>query len=113
VWISKSVTDWFKVSKESLDILKEDLIKTRAECAYLRDENIRTAIMLDWLRMQVNTLQFERTALMEKAYGIRVPTPEIAKASTFGTGSTVLEDFSFEDMGDENARKHGLPVYEG
>lgn len=61
--------------------------------------------------MQWNQLQAENKALMEKAYNIRVPVPELvrsmAKAQELG-----LDAFSLEDMGDDMARKLGFPVYD-
>ena len=62
--------------------------------------------------MQVNSLQLERTALLEKAYGIRVPAPEVVRVPYVGAAPAATDDFSFEDMGDKMAKKYGFPIFD-
>jgi hypothetical protein len=61
--------------------------------------------------MQVNTLQLERTALLEKAYNIKLPAPEIARTPVMGQ-DIKMEDFNFEDIGDKLAKQYGFPAYD-
>lgn len=107
MWVSEKVVDWFQISKDSVDNLREELAAVKAERDVNKSELQSLRIQSDWLRMQVNTLQFERTALMDKAYGIKVPTPEIARVPP----KIDRGEISFEDMGDTLAKKFGLPVY--
>ena len=103
MWISNKIFDF-------LSSTREDLIKSNTERDTLRAELQKANILCDWLRLQVNTLQMERTQLIEKAFGIKVPVPVIEKASVSGEANS-MEDFSFDDIGDELAKKLGLPTY--
>lgn len=111
MWVPREVAEWFQISKDSVDCLRQELSAIRSERDLLKSQLQTTQHTLDWLRMQWNQLQAENKALMEKAYNIRVPVPELvrsmAKAQELG-----LDAFSLEDMGDDMARKLGFPVYD-
>ena len=110
MWVPKEVADWFQISKDSVDALRTELATLKAERDVLKDQLRGAQINSDWLRMQVNSLQMERAALMEKAYNIRVPIPELARTTSLQSPISI-EDFSFSDIGDEAARRLGLPLY--
>ena len=125
MWISfKNVAELFQVSKESVSALREENAALKSENAALKSELLSTKVNLDWLRVQYNQVQAERTALMNRNFGINVPTPQLVAPQTgsyFPTGtpsrtadlSRVFEELSFDDMGDEKAAELGLPVYNG
>jgi len=105
MWVPKSFVSLFTSTHE-------DLAKLKAERDLFRDELTKSNLLNDWFRMQINTLQMERTTLLEKAYNIRVPTPQISKAPTLGEfAGPSLENLDFEDIGDAVAKKLGLPIY--
>ena len=108
MWVPKEVADWFKISKDSVDALREELAAVKAERDLLKSQLQATQINLDWIRVQVNTLQLERAVLMEKAYKIQVPVPEVRRAMP---ADFPMQHFSFEDVGDETAKQLGLPIY--
>lgn len=121
MWVPAKVIDWFSsmrqvaevnaaVSVEAINHYREEVAALRGERDILKSQVTVMTIQSDWLRMQVNQLQLERAALLEKAYDIRVPAPQIARTPTIGQAPNVNE-FSFEDMGDDLAKKLGLPVY--
>lgn len=111
MWVPREVSEWFKISKDSVDALRTELATLKAERDVLKDQLRGSQINSDWLRMQVNSLQMERAGLMEKAYNIRVPVPELARTASALQSPISIEDFSFSDIGDEAARKLGLPLY--
>lgn len=111
MWINKNIVGWFGVNVETVRVLQSDLAVARAERDTLKSQIVKAEILADWFRMQVNQLQLERTALMEKAYNIRIPTPEISRLAPPQDPSTDPKNFSFEDVGDEMAKKLGLPVW--
>ena len=53
--------------------------KLRVENLALRESNVRERTNVDWLRVRVNQLELERSALMSKATGVFVPTPTITR----------------------------------
>lgn len=81
MWVPKEVADWFRISKDSVDALREELAVLKAEHNILNRELTSTKITNDWLRLQFNQLQLENKALLERAYNIRVPVPEIVRRS--------------------------------
>lgn len=122
MWINARVIDWFTGLKEAADrtalassdaveFLKEELTVLRTERDRLKEELTRSTIMADWLRLKVNQLEFERTALIEQAYKIKLPAPEIVRHAVIQNAPRI-EDFSFEDIGDEAAKVLGLPIYD-
>jgi len=111
MWVPRAVADWFKISKEYVDTIVTENAALRAENASLKHQVQTSNIQSDWLRMQVNTLQLERTALLEKAYNIKVPTPELVRTPVIGA-ETKMEEFTFEDIGDKLAKQFGYPTYD-
>ena len=108
MWLSKDVVGFFQISHEHVRELQVNLAKAQAENEALRHENATLKTHFDWLRTKVNALELERAGLMEKAYNIRLPVPEIARQHQ----PIDPNEFSFEDLGDEMAKKLGLPVFE-
>jgi len=122
MWISKEVVGWFTsmrnvaetnamVSIEAIQQYREQLAAVIAERDALKAQILTAQNNAEWLRMRVNALEMERAKLMEKAYNIQLPVPELARAIT----TTLPFDaraFSFDDVGDQRARELGLPVYD-
>ena len=119
MFVPERVIDWFtslrdaadvhaEVAKSAIANLREELSAVRAERDALKIQNVVTQNHFDWLRIRVNALETERAQLIEKAYGIKVPIPEIVRTPVHPI------DFNsalFEDVGDETAKELGLPVY--
>ena len=108
MWVSASFKDWFNIATSTVEALRIELATVKAERDLLKASLTTSNVMSDFLRMQVNQLQLERTGLMEKAYNIRVPTPEIMKRTP---AMPTIPELGFEDIGDAEAKKQGLPVY--
>lgn len=96
---------------EILSFAKDDLSALRAENTLLKTQLVVAQTNFDWARHRLNTLEFENKALMEKAFNIKVPSPEIVRPAkpdpTFDP-----KNFSFEDVGEDLARKLGLPSFD-
>ena len=107
MWVPSEVADWFKISKDSVDALREELATVKAERDALNSRLVSMQVSFDWLRMNWNQLQAENKALLERAYGVRVPVPELSSRTE---KSFNLQDL-FSDVGDEEASKMGYPVY--
>jgi hypothetical protein len=109
MWLPSSVLDLFRISIDQVTDLRTDLAVLRAERDTLKAQLVKQEILSDWFRLQVNSLQLERAALLEKAYDIRVPVPSIQRATP--PPEFNLDSFSFDDLGNEMAKKLGLPQY--
>lgn len=104
MWVPSKFFDLFSSSRD-------ELVKLRTERDNFRDELSRVNILNDWLRIQINTLQIERSSLLEKAHGIKVPAPQLERSRVTADEATSTPEFSFDDIGDELAKKLGLPTY--
>jgi hypothetical protein len=104
MWISEKLFNLVNANRD-------EITKLRQERDSVRDELSRANILNDWLRVQINTLQMERQQLLEKAHGIKVPAPILDRVKPMPAENTSTKDFSFEDIGDELAKKLGLPTY--
>jgi predicted nuclease with TOPRIM domain len=114
MFIPKAVFDLFRISKESVETLREEIASVKAERDTLQRQTTHLQTSFDWLRLRVNALEVERAQLIERAYGIKPIVPEISRASSNDFKRT-LEQMStalFTDMGDEEARKQGLPTFD-
>jgi hypothetical protein len=122
MWVPKQVIEWFSsmrdVAETNAVVSIEALNQYRAQLAAITAERDTLKIQLavqnnhfDWLRMRVNTLEVERSGLVEKAYGIKLPIPEIVRTVT-DRPSLDEKNFSFEDVGKDMARTLGLPDYD-
>ena len=110
MWLPTKAFDLFKISRDTVDAQREELAAIKAERDGLKTQLATTQANFEWIRTRVNQLEIERAQLIEKAYGIKTPVPEIARSQTvkdfLGFNSNL-----FEDMGDEKAKEAGLPQY--
>ncbi len=89
----------------AISALQTKLTVAETELQSLRTELHSAKINADWLRVKVNALEMERAGLLEKAYDIKLPVPEIVRTPSKGGP---FENFSFDDVGDEMAKQLGL-----
>ena len=75
----------------------------------LSAEKAKDDVHIDWLRHRVNALEKMTAVLMQKAAGVSLPVPEIVPTRP---GSMTVPNFdympSFEDVGEEEARRLGI-----
>lgn len=109
MWVPSKIVEFFGLNAEMVRTIQSELAGVRAERDLLRAELTSAKINADWLRLRFNELERENKALMEKAYNIKLPVPELMRRPTV---DPTFEQFTFDDMGDEMARKLGLPVYD-
>lgn len=110
MWVPKAVVDWFQISKDSVDALREELAATKAELASTRHHLEFTKSGFEWVRVRVNQLELERNGLMERAYNIKLPVPEIVRTPKLDLDA---QNFSFEDLGNDIAKHLGYPAHTG
>jgi hypothetical protein len=108
MWMPQRVVDWLNISLDSVKSLREENAVIKAKLEILQGELTSSKINLDWLRIQYNQIQNERAELMSKVYGIKTPVPELKRDRTRPPS---IEEFNFDDIGDEVASRLGLPHY--
>ena len=111
MWVSKSIFDWFGVTRDTVDQLRAELVGVRAERDQLRIQAAVNQTHFDWLRSKVNQLEMERAGLIEKAYNIKLPAvPELFRTPARPIDPSDLA-VGFDDIGDDVARVLGLPIH--
>jgi hypothetical protein len=107
MFVPKQILDYFGVNLELVRNLQADLASLRTERDLLKQELTSTQIMSDWLRIQFNDLQAQNKGLLEKAYHIKLPVPELQNRPKM---VTQMPPFSFDDPGDDVARTLGYSI---
>lgn len=107
MWVSVAVKEWFQVSRQAYEDLKVDNAALRAELSTTRLQTQRDQLNFDWLRIRCNELERENKALIQKAYGITLPAPQLERQSVAPTAP----EFSFDDIGDVMAKQIGLDIF--
>lgn len=111
MWISNRLLDYFKISQESFGDLKEEIAALRTERDTLKSQLSFAQTSFEWLRLRVNTLEFEKTALMERAYNIKVPAVEVVRQPILDPHFDPRNFTGFNDVGDDVAKQLGMPLY--
>lgn len=109
MWLPTKAFDLFRISHTTVTALREDLATIRVERDGLKSQLATTQANLEWIRVRVNALELERAQLLDKAYGIKVPVPEVVHRQI---SPLTLSSAIFEDMGETTAKELGLPTYQ-
>ena len=109
MWVPKTILDYFGVNVELVRDLQSELAKVRAEAESAKTQLAVTNNTISWLQVKVNQLEMEKAALIERAYNIKLPVPEIIRTPAIHQDMSAV--ISFDDIGDEAASKLGYPVY--
>lgn len=110
MWVPKPLIDLFAISKERIETLQLEVRALQMERDHLQIELTASRSNFEWLRTRVNSLEIERAQLIEKAYGLKVPAPEITRTAPnmqMELGNNIFDHI--ED--DDTARKLDLPVW--
>lgn len=98
MWLPKSVFALFAFSAEQ----RAELGAVRLERDLLTKELAEAKANFKWMTLQVNQLQLERQALLEKVYNVKVAAPQVLEQPN------TVPDFNtsiFEDLDDLAATK--------
>lgn len=111
MFVSDKIIGIFQIAKDAVDEQRLELAKLKSENLLLQQQLFKSETIADHFRLKVNQLELQNAALMEKAYNIKVPVPEIARRPSVDP-TFDPKNFSLDDMGDEMARKFGFPSYD-
>jgi hypothetical protein len=79
MWFPGKASDILKIALESVNELRTSNAALAAELAATKSELASAKINADWLRIKVNDLEAMNKALLERAYSIKLPVPEIVQ----------------------------------
>lgn len=114
MWIPKWIVQQWQaqqVEHRTLSALLTENATVRGKNAELEKRALAAEITNDWLRARLNQVEAERAMLLSKQTGIPFGAPVITPAGSDSVGdgtAGLLDDLSFEDVGDERARQLGL-----
>src|SRR3990167_130028 len=95
MWLPTKAFDLFKISKDSVDSIREELSAIRAERDLLKSQLTVSQTQFEWLRLRVNQLEIERAQLLAQVTGVKTAIPEIVR--TPSNMDNLINQFSFED----------------
>lgn len=110
MFVPKIVVEWFGLNAELVRNLQSELAVARAERDALKVQLSVAQNNFEWARQKLNMLEVERNGLMERAYNIKLPIPEIVRVPSFDPNA---KSFNFEDMGEKLAKTLGYPSHAG
>ena len=112
MWVAEKFFDQLHISRESVDKLRQELAAVKAERDNLKLQAVADRTNFDWLRTRINALELENKALIQKAYDIRLPAPELIRTSNQAAADANTPMDIFGDIGEDLAKHLGLPQYE-
>lgn len=114
MWIPKWVVEQWRserVDRRTLADLMGDLHALRATNLELEKRCLTSEVHADWLRARLNHVETERAVLLSRQTGLPFGAPVIrpAEGETGEAGiPSIMDDLSFEDIGDAKARQLGI-----
>lgn len=93
------------LSRKVYDDLRDALVKAQVEAAALTQVNAQLNAHIEWMRVRLTQLEFERAQLIKKYMGVDIPTPSFEEPDTHPDPN---ETFSFGDVGDKVAAELGI-----
>jgi hypothetical protein len=97
------------IPRHVYDALNARAIKAEAIVSQLQNENANLNAQMEWLRVRLTQLEFERASLINRYMGITIPVPQFEHANERVAPLTdPNQTIDFSDIGDEEAAKLGI-----
>ena len=93
------------LSRNAYNDLRDERVKSQIEVAALTQVNAQLNAHIEWMRVRLTQLEFERAQLLKRYMNIDIPTPSFEAPADHPDPN---ETFSFNDVGDEIAKKLGI-----
>jgi hypothetical protein len=97
-----------------INAMRDDNIALRTKVELLTTQLAVSQNNFEWARVRLNHVEDERSALLHRVVGMNIPAPKIERsgreslADTRESLSQILGPISFEDVGDDQAKKLGV-----
>lgn len=108
MWISQKLVSLFEISRDTVQELRIEVQGLKLANEMLYRELTSTKITSDWLRVKVNDLEVTNKALMEKAYNVKLPVPQVVRANETPVSPYKLPEALFEHIDDATAKSLGI-----
>jgi hypothetical protein len=102
---------WIK--RELFERLMTEKARAEGAAQQLANRAVAQETTIDWLKIRLTQIEYERAQLINNYMGVKIPVPEFDRAATpepsVVTAAQVLnQTIDFGDVGDETARALGL-----
>jgi hypothetical protein len=98
MWLSEKLTALLELNVDQTRELRTENAVLKSENDTLKRQLAVAQTNFDWLRLRVNSLELERVGLMERAYQIKLPAPEIVRTQRDLTNSAFQLADLFESL---------------
>ena len=93
------------LSRQVYDDLRDSLVKSQIESAALSQVNAQLNAHIEWMRVRLTQLEFERAQLLKKYMGVDVPVPSFEQPDP---SPDLNQTVDFSDIGDKMAEQLGI-----
>lgn len=93
------------ISRTVYTDLRDSLVKAQGEANALAQVNAQLNAHIEWMRVRLTQLEFERAQLLKKYMNIDVPSPSFEQPDNQPDMNQVI---GFDDVGDKIAAELGL-----
>lgn len=93
------------LSRKAYDDLRDAGVKSQIEASALAQVNAQLNAHIEWLRVRLTQLEFERAQLLKKYMNVDIPVPTWEQPESHPDPN---ETFNFGDVGDKVAAELGL-----
>lgn len=94
------------LSRKAYDDLRMEWVKAHEEASALNKANAQLNAHIEWMRVRLTQLEFERAQLIQRYMGVVIPTPSFEQpaANAIDPNQTI----DFQDIGDKEASRLGI-----
>ena len=93
------------LSRKIYDDLRDSLVKSQVEANALIQVNAQLQAHIEWMRVRLTQLEFERAQLIRKYMGVDIPSPSFDMPENHPDPNQTID---FNDIGDAAAAALGL-----
>ena len=93
------------ISRQAYEDMRDERQRGAIEVNALTQVNAQLNAHIEWMRVRITQLEFERAQLLHKYMGIDMPVPTFEPSSNIPFPNAPID---FSDVGDETAEKLGL-----
>lgn len=93
------------LSRKAYDDLRDSLVKSQVETNALMQINAQLNAHIEWMRVRLTQLEFERAQLLKKYMGVDIPTPSFEQPDNHPDPNQTID---FGDVGDAVAAELGI-----
>lgn len=93
------------ISRKVYDDLRDSLVKSQIEANALTQVNAQLNAHIEWMRVRLTQIEYERAQLIKRYMGVDIPTPTFDAPDEHPDPNQTID---FNDVGDKMAEALGI-----